>query len=69
MESSAGAEVFLFELKVPLRSVAIKCRTALRSEKKEFVPNESRKNTTNGLQAEKTVKTKLLFNIGNYFFY
>ena len=42
-ESSAGAEVFRLEPGVPFRSVAIKCRTALRSEGKKENLNESPK--------------------------
>ena len=42
-DSSAGAEVFRLEPGVPLRSVAIKCRTALRSESKKENLNESPK--------------------------
>ena len=40
-DSSAGAEVFRLDPGVPLRSVAIKCRTALRSESKKENLNES----------------------------
>ena len=42
-DSSAGAEVFRLEPGVPLRSVAIKCLTALRSESKKENVNESPK--------------------------
>ena len=46
-DSSAGAEVFRLEPGVPLRSVAIKCRTALRSESKKENSNESPKEQQN----------------------
>ena len=46
-DSSAGAEVFRLEPGVPFRSVAIKCRTALRSESKKENLNESPKGQQN----------------------